>query len=251
MGDKKCFVVVAVFIFFLWMHCPLSAQEILIEKGKVFVEKKPFFRMEKMNGNGGRLYKDFSIMNMEHKELLYFRCDTSIHSATTDRAVWYEVVFSESGNRAHIKVGQERIHYQIAKLIIRSNLVVDGRVLPYAESEFCKSFPAITPQRIWMTYDLVRRNKRFAIALKEDGAIEQQKNIGYYKFGYEIEDEGDRNTIEFYLPDGRVVAKIRRSEENIFEFTVFTLKDRKTHRLSLSVRYLEELTKYLVDNLYL
>ena len=241
-------------MFFVFSVCGkgfVQAQEIIIENGKVFVEKKPFFRMEKLEGNGGRLYKDFSIMDMDYNELMYFRCDTSIHFSQPERAAWYEVTFSGSGKRAHVKIGQGRVHYQIAGLIIRSNLIVDGCVFPYAENEFCKSFTPITKQGIWMTYDLIRRNKRFAIVLKEDGTIEQQKVIGSYKFGYEIEDDGDRNSIEVYLPDGRTVAKARRSEENMFVFTVFTLKDRKTHRLLLSVRYLDELVKYLVDNLYL
>ncbi len=243
--------------FALLCAFPLFAQGVDVDKktGLVSVNDKPAFYLEPKS-LGVLQESDYSLQNLEHKELAYLKHQNSVRYTGngTTNVTEYLMVFTKSGNQCVITGFSllTGIIKPMARKIVAANLVQNDAVSLEEERKFIilnhgsfvtqpqggnvvvNSAPVVAPPRTGAPAD---------ISLKETNIYNNSELVGVFK----RTEDGGITTISVYNTSDALVCKASHPNDNA-DADWMILSDGRTATILFNpAAPLEKLFKYLVE----
>lgn len=127
-------------LFYLLFSISVSAQKMKYDKETniITVDGVPYAKMERSNASVAGLNNNFSIQNLEGKELMYIKLDTrkkyNRYGEVVEENVGYEIIFIDSGRSVWKRntMGAKGA----MKLVVKNKLIKDNDIDPEAERSF-------------------------------------------------------------------------------------------------------------------
>jgi len=229
-----------------------NGQNISYSKETISKDGTPYAKLVK---GGNALLREYSLQNMAGEELAVVKPDTrGTMDANDDR---YIIHFLESGNKAvmDMDLGFAK---QLAKEIVKSDLVTDGKINPKGEKRFIQLHPYpennATTTSAGNNAQPAERDRAQNIHLQGQEIIQGTATIGRYTSKEGTNAGKVYTTYSIFLPDGTLAAE-GMVELNSTSGTFTTLKDNKQHSLRFSSTFkwdvAKELAKFLSERYYM
>jgi len=245
---------VLLFVAILFQSAMLLAQDVDIDKetGMVKVDGKDAFYLAPKNKTF--MECDYSLQNLEHKELAYLK------HTTAGKSTNYFMVFTKSGNQCTLTgfgtlVGVKHL----AKMIAGASLVQNNAVSEEEERKFITLHygtfvkdPASTPppptERVVVVNNDTKRNIPPAdISIKETNIYNNSEMVGVFKRST----DGVTTTISVYNANDAMVCKATHPDNNDAADWSLLLDGKPVTLLYNPTTPLEKLFKYLAEKGFL
>lgn len=227
----------------------LSAQEVDYDKttGMVQVEGKDAFYL--VSKNKKLMISDYSLQNMEHKELAYLKYTDYGGSSG------YFMVFTHTGNQCSITgLGTFANAKQVAKIIAAANLVQKNEMSEEEERKFIIlhngtfiSTPAPAEKIIIANDSRNTTTQPADISIKEDKIYNNSELVGFFK---STKEEGN-TIISVYNNSDALICKASHADGNNNADWNLSLDGKTVTLLYNTSAPMERLFKYLAEKGYL
>lgn len=228
-------------LFLVATYCTAIAQKITIEKEVVLKDGEPQFIIKttkKVSILDAEGIPEYSIKNLDNKELIYFKDNI--------------LIFMNDGSKANYD-GKPKPQ-NLAKHIIDNNLIENGDVSADAQKNYLTKFGYKAPENLPKDANgLIMRNRDGAITITSTQIKQAGTLIGTIKQDtYNTEGRVEWK-YDIKLPDGTLVATAYAKDLNTTNVNIVTAKDNKTHYHSFAyaAQLQESVVKYLIQKLYL
>lgn len=209
------------------------------------------------------LVKDFTISNMEGKELFTaVYSDLFPESPSDNSSYHFEFNFPSLDKKAYFKISKLGVAKSLGNLIGKNHLIKNGEVNPKALETLIAKKGKTPP--IVVTYEMADRPRNFPVELREKGSLSQASTV--FCTYRDLGTARGMDIYEFYAPDGTLALTVSFADGNNAQlFIVKTLRDNKENKVSLPTKEkvkfvaaidrnylaLKRIGKWIVDNKYL
>jgi hypothetical protein len=234
----KYFLVV---LLFQAMCFSSTAQKITLEKEVVLKDGEPVFIIKttkKVSILDAEGIPEFSIRNLNDKELIYFKDNV--------------LIFMSDGSKANYD-GKTK-PAALAKHLIDNSLIDAGNINADALKNYLTKFGYKAPEDLPKDANgLIMRNRDGAITITGTQIKQAGTLIGTIKQDtYNTEGRVEWK-YDIKLPNGTLVATAYAKDLNTTNVNIVTAKDNKTHyhNFAYAAQMQESVVKYLIQKLYL
>lgn len=244
-----------IFLFTLLVPSIVFAQKTKLEKDTVYKDNVAYAILTKTGG----IEATYSIRTLTNKEVAVAKFDAAAKDA--NGRDYFKVTFLGTGAAGHFP-NSLNIGKKLAEAVVENNLIINDAINPEGEKRFLALYPNRTPQQQQIVliaksdavdYTPVQRNRTSPISelngeLKQGGV-----NIGTCKSTTAMSGGKSTATIKYFLPSGVQCAEATCDNVGAKSATIVTLKDNKTHTLTIknSAMKEKEIAEYLAGLMYL